>query len=107
MKERVINQLLLFATPDNEVEEAGKKASDDVMFLQLAEELQLSPKELQERSQKVLRHILHNYAGFTITTIDGFNQRLIRSFAFDLKLNPNFEVFLETDDLLRLAIENE
>ncbi len=106
MKERVINQLLLFATPDNEVEEGGKKASDDVMFLQLAEELQLSPKELQERSQKVLRHILHNYAGFTITTIDGFNQRLIRSFAFDLKLNPNFEVFLETDDLLRLAIEN-
>ena len=106
MKERVINQLLLFATPDNEVEEGGKKASDDVMFLQLAEELQLSPKELQERSQKVLRHILHNYAGFTITTIDGFNQRLIRSFAFDLKLNPNFEIFLETDDLLRLAIEN-
>ena len=52
MKERVINQLLLFATPDSEVEEGGKKASDDVMFLQLAEELQLSPKELQERSTK-------------------------------------------------------
>ena len=106
MKERVINQLLLFSTPDALVEEGEKKASDDIMFVQLAQELLLSHEELQERSQKVLKHILHNYAGFTITTIDGFNQRLIRSFAFDLKLNPNFEVFLETDDLLRLAIEN-
>jgi uvrD/REP family helicase len=106
MKERVIGQLLLFATPDSQVKQGEKKASDDAMFLQLAEQLHLTHKELQERSQKVLKHILHNYAGFTITTIDGFNQRLIRSFAFDLKLNPNFEVFLETDDLLRLAIEN-
>jgi len=34
------------------------------MFLQLAEQLHLTHKELQERSQKVLKHILHNYAGF-------------------------------------------
>ena len=106
MKERVIGQLLLFATPNSQVKQGQKKASDDVMFLQLAEELHLTHKELQERSRTVLQHILHNYAGFTITTIDGFNQRLIRSFAFDLKLNPNFEVFLETEELLRLAIEN-
>ena len=106
MKERVIGQLLLFATTDSQVEQDEKRASDDAMFLQLAEQLHLTHKELQERSQKVLKHILHNYAGFTITTIDGFNQRLIRSFAFELKLNPNFEVFIETDELLRLAIEN-
>ena len=54
MKERVINQLLLFSTPDALVEEGEKKASDDIMFVQLAQELLLSHEELQERSQKVL-----------------------------------------------------
>ena len=106
MKERVINKLLLFSTPDDKVIEEEKKPSKDPMFQQLATEIGLTSEQMQERSENVLRHILHNYAGFTITTIDGFNQRLIRSFAFDLKLNPNFEVFLETDDLLRQAIEN-
>jgi uvrD/REP family helicase len=106
MKERVINKLLLFSTSDQEIQEEDKKPSKDPMFRQLAREIGLTFEQLRERSKKVLNYILHNYAGFTIVTIDGFNQRLIRSFAFDLKLNPNFEVFLETDDLLRLAIEN-
>ena len=40
-----------------------------------------------------------------MSTIDKFNQRLIRTFAHDLKLPINFEVELDTDTLLRKAVD--
>ena len=58
------------------------------------------------KSKDVITKILHNYGGFQISTIDTFNQRLIRSFAFDLKLPLNFEVELNTDFLLEQAVES-
>lgn len=98
MKERIIRMLLIFSDPN--------KALSDTMFLQIAQELNKSKNDLIAHSQKVLQHILHNYAALSVTTIDGFNHRLIRSFAFDLRLNPNFEVFMDTDDLLQQAVDN-
>lgn len=97
MKERIINTLQIFS---NEKENAN-----NTMFKQISAELNLSQKQLTERSEKVLQHILHNYAALSITTIDGFNHRLIRSFAFELHLNPNFEVFMDTDELLQQAVD--
>lgn len=98
MKGRVVKMLLNFSNKEKNISET--------MFLQIAHELHISEEELTERSQKVLKHILHNYAGLSITTIDAFNHKLIRSFAFDLKLNPNFEVFIDSNDLLMLAVDN-
>ena len=62
------------------------------MFSELAKELKLPDEELRMRSAKTLEHILHNYAAFNISTIDGFNHQLIRRFSHDLHLNPFFEV---------------
>ena len=49
---------------------------------------------------------MHNYAAFDISTIDGFNHKLIRTFAHDLKLPVNFEVELDTDSLLNEAVDS-
>lgn len=97
MKERIISTLLIFSDKE--------KAFDNAMFQQIVQELGLSEQKVMERSYAVLQHILHNYAALSVTTIDGFNHRLIRSFAFDLHLNPNFEVFMEIDDLLEQAVD--
>ena len=53
-----------------------------------------------------MEHILHNYAAFNISTIDGFNHQLIRRFSHDLHLNPFFEVQLDSKALLERAVDN-
>ena len=52
----------------------------------------------------MLHKVLHNYAAFDISTIDKFTQKIIRTFAFDLRLPLNFEVELDTDYILHKAV---
>ncbi len=98
MKERIVSNLVHFA---------DKKVLDHppVMFLDIATELALELPELQKRASDTLAHLLHNYAAFSVETIDSFNHRLIRTFTKDLKLPSNFEVMLDIDNLLTEAVD--
>ncbi|PCJ95318.1 MAG: ATP-dependent helicase [Flavobacteriaceae bacterium] len=75
------------------------------LFNDLFHDLKITPADLQKKSKKVLKEILHNYAFFDISTIDKFTHRLIRTFAKDLKLPQNFEVVMDTDLLLGEAVD--
>lgn len=99
MKNRIIEYLTVFS-------DEKSLSEPDAMFKELCKELKLAPMELKMRSEDVLKHILHNYASFNISTIDGFNHQLIRSFAFDLRLNQFFEVQLDAKTLLQRAVDN-
>lgn len=99
MKNRIIEYLTLFS-------DEKSLSEPDAMFDELCKELKLAPMELKMRSEDILKHILHNYASFNISTIDGFNHQLIRSFAFDLRLNQFFEVQLDAKTLLQRAVDN-
>lgn len=100
MKERVTKYLKLFVDPDKI--EGGEKE----MFQFLSKTLNIDEKELSSRAFNTLQSILHNYSDFNITTIDKFILRIIRSFSFDLQLPYNFEVELDGDGLLNMAINN-
>ena len=97
MKTRIVEALMTFAAPSILIQ-------SDPLFDQVVSELESSPKEIHFKSKKLLSKILHNYAAFDICTIDKFTQKLIRTFAFDLKLPMNFEVELDTDLLLQKAV---
>ncbi len=98
MKQRIIENLEAFAN-----ETSLTKTPE--MLLAISKETELDIKILHERAKKSLKHILHNYAAFTVETIDSFNHRIIRTFARDLKLPSNFEVVLDTDALLTEAVD--
>jgi len=98
MKQRIIESLVLFS------EEKSLLQPPEMMSL-IMTELDLTTKEIQQRAQAVLKHILHHYAGFGVETIDRFNHHLIRTFARDLKLDSNFEVTLDADQLLVQAVD--
>jgi ATP-dependent exoDNAse (exonuclease V) beta subunit len=100
MKERVTKYLKLFADPEQ------VKGGEKEMFLFLCDTLKITEKELSSRAFNTLQSILHNYSDFNITTIDKFILRIIRSFSFDLQLPYNFEVELDGDGLLTMAINN-
>jgi ATP-dependent exoDNAse (exonuclease V) beta subunit len=97
MKTRIIEALMAFASPTI-------LDHPDALFTQVVEELQNTPEEIHVKSKHLLSKILHNYAAFDISTIDKFTQKIIRTFAFDLKLPMNFEVELDTDHLLQKAV---
>ncbi|NNC49179.1 MAG: UvrD-helicase domain-containing protein [Flaviramulus sp.] len=98
MKDRIINMLKQFSDPTILENPHG-------MFNILCEELEIKPLILHEKSKKLLSKIIHNYAAFDISTIDGFTHKLIRTFAHDLRLPLNFEVELDQDVLLNEAVD--
>ena len=98
MKQRIVETLVNFS-------EEKSVAEPLPMMLKIAEETDKSLVEIQMQSRKIIKNLLHNYAAFSVETIDRFNHRLIRTFARDLKLATNFEVTLETNELLAEAVD--
>ena len=99
MKERILKKLKDFS-------EETVLDGNDAMFNALCLELNLQPEYVNKKAKTLLSTIMHNYAAFDISTIDGFNHRLIRTFAYDLKLPINFEVELDTEALLNEAVDS-
>ena len=99
MKERVINSLKSMA------KEAPEDQRYPVIFNKVKQALNLDDNQLKNRASKTLNHILHHYNDFSISTIDSFTHKIIRTFAHDLKLPINFEVDLDNDALLKKSID--
>jgi len=98
MKERIVDTLKEFSDP-RIIENQSS------MFRILTEELEIGPENLHKKSNDILHSIVHNYAYFDVSTIDRFNHKLIRTFAHDLNLSLNFEVELDTIEVLDKAVE--
>lgn len=89
MKARVMESLKEIAAGD----------ANDTMTQLLMVELGISEQVIGLRAQQTLKHMLHHYADLSISTIDRFSHRIIRTFAQDLGLSVNFEVELDKDIL--------
>ncbi len=98
MKSRIVGSLSEFTK-----NEPSQKASD--LMQDLSIDLGLSIIEIKTKSQQIIKHIIHNYAAFDISTIDKFTHKVIRAFAHDLGLPMTFEVSLDTENLLTEAVD--
>ena len=96
MKVRIISQLA-------EISKRTEKGRS--MLNHLVQDLNLSEQEVSLRAAKCLSQILHEYSAFSVSTIDGFTNRLIRSFARDLQIGGNYEVEMESDEMLQEAVD--
>lgn len=99
MKRRIIENLSAFTS------ERTNLANNDMMKI-LAEETGLFENEIRQKSAEILKSIIHNYAAFEVSTIDGFTHRVLRTFARDLEIPMNFEVELNADDILSEAVDS-
>ena len=98
MKSRIVGNLSEFAK-----DEPSQKAQD--LMQDLAKDTELSIFQIKTKSQQIIKHIIHNYAAFDISTIDKFTHKVIRAFAHDLGLPMTFEVTLDTENLLIEAVD--
>jgi len=107
MKGRILENLKGFATPEILLLEVHEELKDQQqMFAVIAGELAMDTIQLHKKAIRIQDAILNNYAAFDVVTIDTFTHRIIRTFAYDLKLPQNFEVALDTEDVLQEAIVN-
>lgn len=98
MKSRIVGSLSEFAK-----EEPSVKAMD--LMEDLSRDTGLSVIKIKIKSQSIIKHLIHNYAAFDISTIDKFTHKVIRAFAHDLNLPMTFEVTLDTENLLIEAVD--
>ena len=94
MKERVLSNLESFA-----------EGEENELFTIISNETAVDKETIQVRSKKILDVILQNYSAFSITTIDSFTHKIIKSFAYDLGLSLNFEVEMDAVSLLNEAVD--
>ncbi len=86
------------------LEEFAEGKENDLLKI-IQQEIAVDKATIIARSKKVLDAILQNYAAFSITTIDSFTHKIIKSFAYDLGLSLNFEVEMDAYSLLNEAVD--
>jgi ATP-dependent exoDNAse (exonuclease V) beta subunit len=107
MKERIIKALKELSQEDYTKLSGGTKT----LLAELKKHKKLNFRQqvddtiIRKRANNVLTEVLHNYSDFAIGTIDSFVHKIVRTFAFDLKIPMSFELEMDDDKLLTQAID--
>jgi ATP-dependent exoDNAse (exonuclease V) beta subunit len=107
MKERIVKALKELAEEDYTSISVGSKTLLAILkeHKKLNAKVQLDDKTIRQRAKNILTAILHNYSDFAIGTIDAFVHKVVRTFAFDLKIPMSFEIEMDDEKLLTQAID--
>lgn len=89
MKSRILDVLHGFAT--------GDEKFNSYRDIVIRGNPLLTAESLKERADKIYRKILHDYSRFSVSTIDGFVQKVIRGFAFELGLDAGYSLEMNYD----------
>jgi len=95
MKDRILSYLNDFSNG----------VQNDLSY-ELQQELNLDAATFQNYAQDVRSEILHNYAQFSISTIDAFFQKVIRSFTREAGLAGDFRLEVDQEPVLTEVIDN-
>ncbi|GIV37976.1 MAG: hypothetical protein KatS3mg032_2355 [Cyclobacteriaceae bacterium] len=95
MKSRIVRYLDEFA-----------RGTDNDLKRDLLQELHMDEATFRAQSLELLRLILHRYNDFSISTIDAFFQRVIRSFTREAGLAGDYRLIIETDEVLDEVVQN-
>ncbi len=94
MKERVLHYF----------KELAAESDKENIFGWLKEETKLDKDIIYSRAKTIHKHILHHYADLSISTIDKFTYRIVRTFASDLGLSHNFELEMDNYKIIQPVV---
>lgn len=95
MKERILLELFILSTTPEKSEH----------WQALHADLRLDQQQIQQRAKTLLIGILQDYSRFSVSTIDGFFQQVIRTFARELGLSATYDLSLDGDEMIQEAID--
>eukprot|EP01029_Cantina_marsupialis_P004023 TRINITY_DN14006_c0_g1_i1.p1 TRINITY_DN14006_c0_g1~~TRINITY_DN14006_c0_g1_i1.p1 ORF type:complete len:1087 (-),score=31.67 TRINITY_DN14006_c0_g1_i1:1292-4552(-) len=94
MKSRIIKEIYILS--------AGK---DSPYATELCQENGLNASELQVRAREILNRLLHDYSRFSVTTIDSFFQKVVRSFTREIGLQMGYNIELDQGRVLNDVVD--
>lgn len=95
MKSRILDNLYFLASG----------SSSDYLQI-LIDATNMTEEEIRRESAEILNSILHDFSRFSITTIDSFFQRVLRSFAREAGLHSGFNIEIDHSTILSDAIDD-
>ena len=98
MKERILRELYILATTPNESEYINDFLADSTIGLDI--------NQIQQRAHTLLIGILQDYTRFSVSTIDGFYQQVIRSFAKEMGLSATYDVSMDNEEIIQQAVDD-
>jgi ATP-dependent exoDNAse (exonuclease V) beta subunit len=84
MKSRIIKEIYLLS------QSASSNYAQD-----LKKKYHLNSEELKTRAREILNRLLHDYSRFSVTTIDSFFQKVVRSFTREIGLQMGYNIELD------------
>lgn len=100
MKNRILEYLVLLSSDE------GLKERKIKNLVETLKDLGLNDNLIKSTAGNILRNILYNYTNFSISTIDSFFSRILRSFSKELHLPSNYEIELDEQKVLNEIIKN-
>ena len=96
MKERIVDELYHLSQPDMESK-----------YLQgFVDETGLTGDKVRALARQALFELMFDYSNFNVSTIDSFFQSILRNFARELNRDYNYDIQLEEDYAVRVAVHN-
>ena len=95
MKSRILEQLYNLAS--------GKQSE---YLPDLVRETGRSEDIIRREAGSILKSILHAFSRFSVSTIDAFFQKVLRSFTWSARLHSGFNIELDHSQILSSAIDN-
>ncbi|MCH8547067.1 MAG: UvrD-helicase domain-containing protein [Cryomorphaceae bacterium] len=94
MRERILSKLRALA-----------EGCEEDMAPGLLTTLKIDENTLQERASKVITAIIHDLASLSISTIDRFTYRLLRTFSFELNINNSARLRMDADTIAKQTVD--
>ena len=96
MKERILKALYTLS----------KTPEESPYYKDLTNKFHTDKSTLQAHARGLLIGILKDYNHFSVSTIDGFFQQVIRTFALDLDLSTTYDIALDGDEVVQQAVDD-
>ena len=99
MKDRILKEL-------HDMASAPVDPDGEGMGADLLRELQpaVSPEALQHMAERLYSTVMHRYSDLSVSTIDSFTHRIVRTFAHDFGQPMNFDITLDVKELIDQAV---
>ena len=95
MKERILRELYILSV----------EPTDSEHWKDLHKKTGIEAQEMRRRARQLLVGILQDYTRFSVSTIDGFFQQVIRTFARELGLSASYDLSLDGDEMVQEAVD--
>lgn len=94
MKNRILSELNKLA-----------KGIDSGYLQGLKSKFKLSESEIKYKANQILSLLLHDFSKFSVSTIDKFFQKIIRSFTREIGIQPGYSIELNQNEILSKVVD--